>query len=68
MKNTKQCPKCSSKSVASVPNDRSSGGWIQIGMFRAVSARLIVCCDCGYAEQWVEDPASRATIRKRYLK
>lgn len=59
MKGSKKCPKCESTDMIRV--EGSAGGYgsgnnIPIGatIFTYVKVPRYVCCDCGYAEEWID--------------
>ena len=51
MKNTGVCPKCKSTKIDAVKSD-SFGNRVNTGAFSLASANYIVCCECGYDEEW----------------
>ena len=54
MKNSGNCPKCKSNNISEIKSD-SLGTRISTGAFTIASASYYVCCQCGYAEEWVTD-------------
>ncbi len=73
MKNTGICPKCGSRRIARVP-DRpgryASGNNIyttSLTLAGKIPVIRYVCCGCGYAEGWVENPAEREKIAGAFM-
>ena len=71
MKNNAVCPKCGSHIVVRVPDDAHRYLANSICITKLVTVERVpvaryVCCDCGYVENWVEDPASLQAIRTRF--
>lgn len=59
MKQSKICPKCQSTDILRVEGSvgqYGAGNNLRIGMTHLSSIALprYVCCDCGYAEEWVD--------------
>ena len=64
MKNTRICPKCGGSRVVRIPDHpgrlRQRATTIYTTRFTLLGKIPViryVCCDCGYAEDWVESPA-----------
>ena len=74
MRNTKQCPKCRSHDLLTIPGwvgGYGSGNNIPIRAFGWRSATHVlvtrfVCGACGFSEEWIEDPKDIARLRERY--
>lgn len=59
MKNSGRCPKCQSSDILRIEGKAGaygSGNNIPIGatIFSAVKVPRYLCCDCGYAEEWID--------------
>ncbi len=59
MKYSKKCPKCGSRDIFLMDNDRSADGMQNgnaAGMtyYSNVTVQQYICCKCGYSEQWVD--------------
>lgn len=55
MKNTKTCPKCAGHEILRVEDVVGERGVnLVLGFFSSVQVARYVCCDCGYAESWVD--------------
>lgn len=71
MKTIKSCPKCQSDDVLRVPGTQQTHGFgnnIKAGatMFSAILVTKYLCCNCGYIEDWVDDPQDIVKIKKYY--
>ncbi len=71
MKNTKCCPKCSSKNIACVPDNAhrylaNSIVITNIAWVKRIPVARYVCCDCGYVENWVETQSGREEIKRTF--
>ena len=72
MKNTGKCPKCGGTHIIRVLDNArryGSGNNIytsKVTLFGKIPVIRYVCYDCGYVENWVEDPASLQAIRTRF--
>lgn len=72
MKQSKQCPKCGGTDILRVEGHVGSygaGNNLMMGMtnFSAIAVPRYVCCDCGYAEEWV-DSRDLYQLRERLRK
>jgi len=74
MKWTGQCPKCHSTDIIRIPGRRGPGAGeagnnVVIGLTfsSAVLVTQYVCCNCGFVEQWIDDPKDIAKIEAHYL-
>ena len=59
MKNNKQCPKCNSKSIARKRGSPVLNSWSRISINLTsldVWITRFVCTECGFIEEWVENP------------
>lgn len=71
MKNTNNCYKCNGRKVIKVPGKRhrSPGdnaipvGWLHAG---TIPVTRYVCCQCGYSEEWIEDPKHIKKLEESY--
>lgn len=70
MRNTGICPKCSSRDILRIPDQSgryASGNniyttkWTLLGKIPVIR---YICLDCGYVENWVEEPAQRERLRQ----
>ncbi len=72
MKNTKRCPKCSSREIIRVPDNPgryASGNNIYtstVTLWKKVPVIRYVCLDCGYVENWVEQPQQLTELQKTF--
>jgi len=67
MKTTKHCPKCSSNDVLRIQGTRQGyglGNNIKIGIIGQVKPTKYVCGDCGFIEEWIDDPNDLLKIKK----
>jgi len=67
MKNMRKCPKCDSDDVLRLQGERQgygAGNNIRIGLFGQVLPTKYICCECGYLEEWVDEPGDIARIKK----
>ena len=56
MKNTRTCPKCASKKVICIQDSPAYYGLrLKTGIGTIAEVSHFICCDCGYAEEWVTD-------------
>lgn len=70
MKMNKTCPKCGCSDILMVPGEAGAygaGNIIQVGWtnLSAVLVNRYVCCDCGYAEEWI-DKEDIQKLKKKY--
>lgn len=59
MKNAKTCPKCGAIDIVRVDGYAGaygSGNNIMLGksIFSAVNVNRYICCNCGFAEEWID--------------
>lgn len=72
MMQTAKCPKCGSGDIVRVPDNparHASGNNIYTSTFTLMGKVPViryVCCQCGYVENWVEDPRQREEIRRAF--
>ena len=71
MKNTKCCPKCNSNDIVIVRGEKSNfarGNVILTGstIFNAAIINKYVCCNCGFIEEWVDNPQDLQKIKSKY--
>lgn len=70
MKNKHICPKCNSNNIVKVSDNegvnRTNRYNIRISSLHWVRVVRYVCCDCGFAEEWVEDKADLKEIETKY--
>ena len=73
MKNTKKCPKCTSKRILRIPPLKGDShnmimvklGWMK---FLRIYPAKYLCEGCGYIEEWVENKKDLTTIVKNKSK
>lgn len=76
MKNKKTCPKCSSSDLICIPgqvgalgagnNIPAGSGITGITIFSAVKVTRYLCGQCGFSEEWIDDPKDIEKIREKY--
>ena len=72
MKNTKLCPKCHLGHIIRVPDNpvrHASGNNIYtttVTLAGKIPVIRYVCCDCGYVENWVENPHDLGKIKRTF--
>ena len=68
MKNNNKCTKCKSADLLRIPLVPGEGPHIAVGErgMHLVSISKYVCGNCGYIEEWVDDPQDLAELRKEY--
>lgn len=72
MKNTGFCPKCNSRNIVRIPDNPSrhaSGNNIYtttLTLAGKIPVIRYVCCDCGYVENWVENPYELDKIKRTF--
>ena len=71
MKNSKQCPKCSSKKIIRIPGKFESwgaGNNIRMGIFvkNAVLVTRYLCNNCGFSEEWIDKKEDIEKLKKKY--
>lgn len=71
MKNTSQCPKCDGRKTIRIPSPkfgRTGDNSIRIGWGKSNQSRVTryLCCQCGFTEEWVDDPYDIAKIEASY--
>lgn len=71
MKNGKKCPKCAGTDILRIEGEArayGAGNNIMVGatIFSAVNVHRYVCCDCGYAEEWIDREDIPALKSKYY--
>jgi transposase-like protein len=71
MKKSKICPKCNSQEIIRIPGQvrgYGSGNNIITGMtiFSAVKVTRYLCADCGFSEEWIDDPKDIKKLKDIY--
>jgi hypothetical protein len=70
MRTTKICPKCGSNDVVIVPGrvgGTFAGNHVQVGFLGLpVEVARYLCCECGFSEEWVDNPEDLERIKKKY--
>lgn len=69
---THTCPKCGSQEVLRIPDN--PGRYASSNNIYTSRATLLgkipviryVCLDCGYVENWVEEPGQREALRRAF--
>ena len=57
MKNNKVCPKCQSSNIVRFDGFHGaygSGNYVQTSFSSYVIVHRYICCDCGFAEEWID--------------
>ena len=73
MKQNKICPKCNSYEIIRVPGQAGaygSGNNIPMGMtiFSSIKVTRYVCGNCGYSEEWIDNPIDIEKIKDKFGK
>ena len=68
LKNTKSCPKCCATDIVIVKGTKTNqarGNVIFTGatIFSAAVLSRYVCCNCGFAEEWIDDSQDLQKIK-----
>lgn len=69
---TQICPKCGGRNILRIPDNPgryASGNNIYTSTFTLIGKIPViryVCLDCGYVEQWVEQPEQRRQLRQAF--
>lgn len=67
MKNTHICPKCNSNNIVKVPDTESINTIsIAVSLLHSAKVSRYVCCDCGFAEEWIENKTDLEKIKTKY--
>ena len=72
MKQSRCCPKCASRNILRIPDHPgryASGNNIYTSNFTLVGKIPViryVCADCGYTENWVDNPTDLAALRRTF--
>jgi predicted RNA-binding Zn-ribbon protein involved in translation (DUF1610 family) len=71
MRTTQVCPKCGSHDIAVIPGGVRVDGAdniIMVGwtILSSIKVTRYLCCECGFSEEWVDDPEDREKIREKY--
>jgi len=67
MKNSNKCVKCNSESIARFDYpDNGQINPIRTGMFSSATVARLLCCDCGYIEDWVMSQYDLEKIREKH--
>lgn len=70
MKNSNKCIKCGSDNVVTVSGHNlecgsTSHNNIDLGM-NSIYVTRHICCDCGYAEEWIDSKQDLSMLKKKY--
>jgi hypothetical protein len=75
LKNTRCCPKCSSREIACFPGwggHYGSGNYVLVGrwLIWPLTAKVAryVCTQCGFAEEWVDTDEELCKVREHFQK
>lgn len=66
MKNGSPCPKCGATQVLRLPGKLYDRIPIGVTLFSAVPVTQYLCRQCGYLERWIDSPADRERLVRRY--
>ncbi len=69
MKHTQLCPKCDSSDILRIKGGSTWTGY-QNFIIGSVTKMVLVtrylCANCGFSEEWVEDPKGLALLKKKH--
>lgn len=66
MRNTHRCPKCQSQAIVEIENKQGQQLTpVRIGAFKVASTSRYICCDCGYMEEWINNPKDLKKLKKK---
>ena len=73
MKQTNICPKCSGREIVRIPGQAGaygSGNNIPMGatIFSAIKVARYVCGNCGYCEEWFDNPDDLQRLKDKFGK
>lgn len=68
MKNSQMCPKCDSYDIIKIKGGVWGGSqnFIRSTSIKSVNVTRFLCGNCGFSEEWIEDPKGLATLKKKY--
>lgn len=69
MKNAQTCPKCNSYEILRIKGGSAWTGYqnfIRASSIRMVPVTRYLCANCGFSEEWVDDPKGLDLIKKKY--
>ena len=66
VKNTNICPKCNSGNVIKAQDNGYNAMGIPLTLMHVAKVCRYVCCNCGFAEEWVEDKSNLEKIETKY--
>jgi len=71
MKNTGQCPKCTSRDLLRIEGQagaHGAGNNIPVGwtIFSSVKVTRFLCTSCGFSEEWIESPEDIAKLVEKF--
>ena len=81
MKNTSTCPKCESVDIIRVPGTLAKKSWLGLCIYHnciplkswslkpknnMVLVTRMVCTECGFSEEWIEDAEDITKLKKSY--
>ncbi len=68
MKNSQLCPKCDSYDIIKIKggNWAAAQNFIRAGGVKTVFVTRYLCGNCGYSEEWVENPKDIKSLKKKY--
>ena len=69
MKNTNHCTKCDSTHIIRIKGGNSWSGYhnkVNTGGFKPVLVTRYLCGNCGFSEEWVDDPKGLDKLIKKF--
>ena len=69
MKHTHSCPKCESIDVITIKGGSTWNGYqnfIKGSAMKVVPVTRYLCGNCGFSEEWVDDPKGLELLKKKY--
>lgn len=73
MKKSDTCPKCNSKDIVQIPgwgNGPRFWNYIRAGwtIFSIVPVTRYLCSNCGFSEEWIDDPQDIKMLKEKFKK
>ena len=73
MKISQLCSKCHSSDIVRIPGTNQGHGFgnnIKTGItvFNAILVTRYLCCNCGFIEEWVDNPQDIVKIKAYYTR
>lgn len=68
MKHSHHCIKCNSSEILKIHGSTAWGNqnYIYSGGLKPVLVTRYLCGECGYSEEWVDDPKGLVKLQKKY--